>query len=177
MCRKSRRFQGQKAKGESTKTKKETENQSQAIWQTTHSVSRISFPSREARGKMIHDLGYCNNTDSWPVWYIFHSTCSFNVSSTIKQRSIHWWSFFSSPMARRGFLSLTLDHLLPSNNSPHVFCVTLWLNILICLQDVQFNLCSSLVLQFTNHFMLDFANMWLSKPSPGTLYHSWIVKT
>lgn len=85
MSRKSQRFQGQKAKGESTKTKKATENQFQAIWQANHSVSRISFPSWEAWGNMIHDLGYCNNTDTWPVWYMFHSTCSFNVRSTIKQ--------------------------------------------------------------------------------------------
>lgn len=85
MCRKIQCCQGQKAKGESTKTKKTTGNQSQAIWQTNHSVYRVTFPNWEAWGIMIHDLGYCNNTDSWPVWCIFPSTCSFNVSSTIKQ--------------------------------------------------------------------------------------------
>lgn len=79
-------FPGSESKGREHKNKKKaTENQSQAIWQTNHSVFRFSFTSWEAWGKMIHDLGYCNNTDIWPAWYIFHSTCSFNVSSTIKQ--------------------------------------------------------------------------------------------
>lgn len=45
------------------------------------SVSHVVRPE----GKMIHDLSDCNNTHSWPALYIFHSICSFNVSSAVKQ--------------------------------------------------------------------------------------------
>lgn len=120
---------------------------------------------------MIDDLGYCNNTDSWPVWYIFQSTCSFNVSCTIKQSPFTAKSFSVSPVARRGFLSLTLEHLLPTNNSPHVFCVML--NIPICLQDVQLNLSSNPLLHLMNPSMVDFANMLPSRPSPVLFNHSF----
>lgn len=142
MWRERQHFQGQKAKGESTKTKIVTENQSQAIWQTNHSVSRISFPSWKAWGNMIHDLVCC----SWLVWYIFHSTCSFNVSRTIKQGPFTVAAFSFRLWPREDFCLLCWSiSCLPT--TAHVFCMMLWLNMLIFLQDVQFNLSSVLLLQ------------------------------
>lgn len=54
------------------------------------SVSHVVRPE----GKMIHDLSDCNNTHSWPVLYIFHSSCSFNVSSAVKQGPFRVAAFF-----------------------------------------------------------------------------------
>lgn len=141
VCRKSQHFQGQRANGESTKTKNATENQCQAIWQTTHSLSSISFPSWEAWGKMIHDL-YCNNTDTWPVLYIFHSTCSFNVSSTIKLGPLTVSAFSFRPWLGVDFcLSRCSISCLPT--TAHMSSV--WRSDLMC--SFAYRMCSFKSLQ------------------------------
>lgn len=120
-CSTSQRFQGQQPKQERAQKQKKQQGinlrpfDKQPIL-SPESVSKAQGPG----GKMIHDPRNDNSTDSWPVRYMFHSTCSFNVSSTIKQRPILSCSFFFSPVARRRFLALMLEHLLPTNNSPHV---------------------------------------------------------
>lgn len=129
-------FPGSESKGREHKNKKATENQCQAIWQTTHSLSSISFPSWEAWGKMIHDL-HCNNTDTWPVLYIFHSTCSFNVSSTIKQGPLTVSAFSFRPWLGVDFCLLRWSiSCLPT--TAHMSSV--WRSDLIC--SFAYRMCS-----------------------------------
>lgn len=153
--KRAERASGFRVMRESTNKRTRTQNQSQAITQTNHSLSRISFPSSEAWGKMIHDLDYCNNTDSWPAWYIFHSSCSFKVSITIKQDPFSVAAFSSRLRVGQDLcvLRCNISCLL---TAAHMSFLTLRL-VLICLQDVQFNVSCILLLQNVNCYVHFFA--------------------
>lgn len=93
----SQRFQGHAAKRE-RESKKQKKQLRINLWpldkQTILPLHTVPFPKRGARGIMIHGPGYANNTDTWPVCCVFHSTCSRNVGSTIKQGQFYSSSLF-----------------------------------------------------------------------------------
>lgn len=107
-------------------------------------------------------------TSSWPLWCTFHSTCAFIVSSTIKQGQFTVTSFFFPPVARRGFLSLTMEPLLPANNSPHIGYD------FIC--SFAYRMCSwiSPTSGFESLCILPLKYLiFFDKQSPVSLHHTW----
>lgn len=102
-------------KRESTKTTRESD------W--GHLTNKLlclqnQFPKLKAWSTVIHDLGCCcNSADSRPTWFIFHSTCFFKVSITIKHGPFIFAGLFFLPVARKGFI-LSFFFVLNTRASP-----------------------------------------------------------